>query len=246
MGTIAETIFILTLRQSVSARRALVLLLIAAIPLVIAVVSTVLNTDWDNDGLQFFIQGIVVNTTLPLVALIVAAPIFADEIEDRTITNLMLSPISRWQIAMPKLVAAILVVAVPMMVSVFASITLIHDQDAYTAAIVAAFGILMGAVAFSSLFAFVGTMTARAVVIGVLYVFGFEALISSAIPGLKYVSISGIILSIMDELSPTLVDAPETGSNSLPPLEYAIVAIILIIVVTNIATVWRLKRMDVH
>ena len=246
MGTIAETIFMLTLRQSTSARRVLVLLLIGAIPLAIAIASAVVNTDWDTDGLQFFIQGIVINTTLPLVALIVSAPVFADEIEEKTITNLMLSPIPRWQIAIPKLVAAILVIAVPLMIGIFVSIILIHDEDTYTAAIVAAFGVSIGAIAFASLFAFLGTITTRAVVVGVLYVFGFEALISTAIPGLKYVSISGITLSIMQELSPSLVDAPATGSNSLPPVGYAIVVMILIIVVANVATVWRLKRMDVH
>ncbi len=246
MGTIAETIFILALRQSMSIRRVAILLLLAAIPLVIAIIAEILNTDWDGEVSQGFIQGLITNTGLPLIALIVAAPAFADEIEDRTLTNLMLSPISRWQIAMPKMLAAAAIVAIPMAISMFVSVILIFDDDAYSAAIVGAFGMIVGALAFVSLFAFVGTLTTRAVVFGIVYVFGFEALISSAIPGLKYVSISGNTLSIMQQLSSTLVDAPKSGSNQLPPIEYAIIALIAVIILSNVATVWRLKRMDVH
>ena len=246
MGTIAETIFILALRQSMSIRRVAILLLLAAIPLVIAIIAEILNTDWDGEVSQGFIQGLITNTGLPLIALIVAAPAFADEIEDRTLTNLMLSPISRWQIAMPKMLAAAAIVAIPMAISMFVSVILIFDDDAYSSAIVGAFGMVVGALAFVSLFAFVGTLTTRAVVFGIVYVFGFEALISSAIPGLKYVSISGNTLSIMQQLSSTLVNAPKSGSNQLPPIEYAIIALIAVIIVSNVATVWRLKRMDVH
>ena len=246
MGTIAETIFILAIRQSVSLKRAAVLLVIAAIPFAIALISRLVNASWDDEEFQLFIQGLVANTTLPLVALIVAAPVFADEIEDRTFTNLMLSPISRWQIALPKTIAAVAIVAIPMSISVFASVILVLEKDTYTTAIVAAFGILIGSIAFVSLFAFVGTLTTRAVVFGIIYVFGFEALISSTIPGLKYVSISGITLAIMQELSPTLVEAPKSGGSVLPPIEYAIIALIVVIIVSNVATVWRLKRMDVH
>lgn len=246
MGTIAETIFILAIRQSISIRRIAVLLILAAIPLVIAVISTLLGTDWDGEVTQGFIQGLIISTILPLVALIVAAPVFADEIEDRTLTNLMLSPISRWQISIPKILAAAAIIAIPMTISTFLSVLLVFDERSYSAAIVGAFGIVIGTIAFVSLFAFVGTLTTRAVVFGIVYVFGFEALISTSIPGLKYVSISGMTISILQELSPTLIDSPNQISNVPPPIEFAIPAIIAIIIVSNVATVWRLKQMDVH
>ena len=246
MGTIAETIFILTLRQSLSVRKLIVVALIAAIPLIIAAGAAVVGSEWDEESRQLFIQAIVFYTTLPLAALIVAAPIFADEIEDRTFTNLMLSPISRWQIAFPKLSAAGLIVAIPMIISVAASVLIIYSEETYSATAVGALGIAVGTITFVSLFAFVGTLTTRAVIFGIVYVFGFEAFITSTVPGLKYVSISGMTLSITQELSPTLVNAPTSGSNQLPPVEYAAVAIIAIIIVCNAATIWRLKRMDVH
>ncbi|MXZ03855.1 MAG: ABC transporter permease subunit [Chloroflexi bacterium] len=246
MGTIAETIFILAIRQSISIRRVAVLLILAAIPLVIAIISELVNADWDGEVTQGFIQGLIFNTGLPLIALIVAAPVFADEIEDRTLTNLMLSPISRWQISIPKMLAAVFIVAIPLAISTFVSILLVFEDENYSAAILGAFGILVGSLAFVSLFAFVGTLTTRAVVFGIVYVFGFEALISTAIPGLKYVSISGNTLSILQELNSTLIDTPTSGSNQLPPIEYAIIALIAVIIISNIATVWRLKRMDVH
>ena len=246
MGTIAETIFVLAIRQSISIRRLAILLILAAIPLVIAIISEILGTDWDGEVTQGFIQGLIFNTGLPLIALIVAAPVFADEIEDRTLTNLMLSPISRWQISIPKMLAAAAIVAIPLAITTFVSLLLVFEEDTYSAAIIGALGIVIGALAFTSLFAFVGTLTTRAVVFGIVYVFGFEALISTAIPGLKYVSISGNTLSILQKLNSNLIDAPTSGSNQLPPIEFAIIALLTVIIVSNIATVWRLKQMDVH
>ena len=246
MGTIAETIFVLTFRQTVSVKRGIVLLLVCGIPLLIAVVASLTGVEWGDDQIQGLIQWVIGYTTLPLVSLIVAAPIFADEIEDRTFTNLMLAPIARWKIALPKVGAAVLIVAVPLIISVFISVVLVFETQTYNAAIVAAFGMLIGTVAFVSLFAFVGTLTTRAVVFGIVYVFGFETIVSSTIPGLKYISISGNTLAIMQELSSTLVDAPKSGSTALPPIEFAVPAIIAVIIVCNILTVWRIKRMDVH
>ena len=246
MNTIAETIFTLALRQSMSIRRVAILLLLAAIPLIIAVIGRIRDVDWEGEVTQVFVQGMIFNIGLPLIALIVAAPVFADEIEDRTLTNLILSPISRWQVAMPKILAAVVIVVIPMAISTFVSLFLIFEDETYPVAIAGAFGILIGTIAFVSFFAFVGTLTTRAVVVGIIYVFGFETLISTAIPGLKYVSISGNTLSILQEINPTLIDAPQSGSNQLPPIEYAIIALIVIVVVSNVATIWRLKRMDVH
>ena len=99
------------------------------------------------------------------------------------------------------MLAAAAIVAIPLAISTFVSVLLVFNEETYSAAITGALGIVIGAIAFTSLFAFVGTLTTRAVVFGIVYVFGFEALISSAIPGLKYVSISGNTLSIFQELN---------------------------------------------
>ncbi len=248
MGTITETIFVLSLRQSLTLRRLIVLLLVASIPLALALISWLGNRDAElsNEDMQYFIQAAVTNITLPLIALIVAARAFADEIEDNTLTNLILSPISRWQIVLPKVVAAVTVVAIPIAITVFISVLILLRDGDYTPAIVAAFGMMIGATAFVSLFACVGVFTTRAVVFGIIYVFAFEALISSVVPGLKYVSISGITLSIMSELDPSLVVSDTSGINQLPPLIYSIIALLVVIIGCNLATVWRLKRMDVH
>ena len=243
---ILETIFTLAFRKAISIRRVIILLLLAAFPLAIVGIGVVNNTDWDAEDIQYLIQAFIVSTMLPLVALIIAAPVFADEIEDQTLTNLMLSPVPRWQIALPKIVAAVCIVAIPAAISTGICVILVIDQDTYTAAAVGAFGILVGSIAFVSLFAFVGTLTTRAVVFGIIYVFGFEALISTAVPGLKYVSISGLTLSIMEALDSDLVVRSLSGSNQLPPIEYSVIALLSVIILTNIATVWRLKRMDVH
>ena len=244
MGTIAETIFVLTVRQLASLRRGAVLILLAAIPIGIAVLIESIGDQDDDEVALILVQTIIAKTVVPLITLIVAAPVFADEIEDRTLTNLMLSPISRWQIALPKMAAAVAVAAVPLVIGSFIAIVISLDSDAYTAAIVAAFGVLIATLTYVTLFTFVGTITSRAVIFGLVFVFGFETLLSNVIPGLKYLSISGMSLAVMDKLHTNLVSV--NNIETIPPLTYSIIATVAVIIVCTLATVWRLKRMDVH
>ena len=244
MGTIAETIFVLTVRQLASLRRGAVLILLAAIPIGIAVMIESIGDQDDDEVALILVQTIIAKTVVPLITLIVAAPVFADEIEDRTLTNLMLSPISRWQIALPKMAAAVAVAAVPLVIGSFIAIVISLDSDAYTAAIVAAFGVLIATLTYVTLFTFVGTITSRAVIFGLVFVFGFETLLSNVIPGLKYLSISGMSLAVMDKLHTNLVSV--NNIETIPPLTYSIIATVAVIIVCTLATVWRLKRMDVH
>ena len=49
------------------------------------------------------LSAMLAGSIAPLVVLAIAAAAFGNEIEDRTLANLTLSPIPRWQIAVPKL-----------------------------------------------------------------------------------------------------------------------------------------------
>ena len=55
--------------------------------------------------------GMLAGAITPLAVLAIAGAAFANEVEDRTLANLTLSPIPRWQIVVPKLLAAITIAA---------------------------------------------------------------------------------------------------------------------------------------
>ena len=60
---------------------------------------------------QVVFSAMLAGSTLPLIVLAIAGAAFSNEIEDRTIANLTLAPIPRWQIVVPKLLATITLAA---------------------------------------------------------------------------------------------------------------------------------------
>ena len=110
------SIYLLSLRQLRGRWRVIGLLAIATIPLVPAIVSLVaadkpLARELDDT----LINGLLGSAILPIIVLILATPVFGNELEDKTLSNLMLTPMRRWQIVAPKLAAAVSV-AIPLVV----------------------------------------------------------------------------------------------------------------------------------
>src|SRR5690349_8187361 len=99
-------VYLLTLRQLAGWRRLLIMTALACAP--IAVIWLTLHstqapsvTDFETAILNAMLAGAIT----PLVVLAIAASAFGNEVEDRTIANLVLTPIPRWRIVLPKLLA---------------------------------------------------------------------------------------------------------------------------------------------
>ena len=98
------SVYFLTLRQLTGRWRLLTLIVLATLPILIAVLTLRGETtpsvgDFEISVLSVMLAGSIA----PLVVLAIAAAAFSNEIEDRTLATLTLSPIPRWQIAVPKL-----------------------------------------------------------------------------------------------------------------------------------------------
>src|SRR6478672_6808220 len=77
---------------------------------------------------------------LPLIVLAIAAAAFGNEVEDRTLANLTLSPIARWKIALPKLLATITIAGpfIALSVLLTAHVAFIADWPATIAVTISA------------------------------------------------------------------------------------------------------------
>jgi hypothetical protein len=105
-------VYKLTLRQLSGRWRLLITLLLTALPVVMAVVRSLVEDGPPDAEFEAGVVGLLVGVILPLVVLAIASAAFTNEIEDRTLANLTLTPIPRWKIVVPKLLGAISV-AVP-------------------------------------------------------------------------------------------------------------------------------------
>jgi ABC-2 type transport system permease protein len=242
-----SAIYFLSLRQLQGRSRIVALLAVGAIPLVpaiIAVVSTDKPTALElDDGL---INGVLASAVLPLLALVLATPVFGNELEDRTLSNLTLTPLRRWRIVAPKLAAAISVALPRIVLSTVVSILLAFEggdlPGGGRAAAAAATGLVVGALLYTAMFAWLGLFTRRALGIGLLYVFIWEGLFGTFVDGLKYLSVRQYSLSIIRQIDPTRFDG---SGQTVIGIGAAAVGAGIVLVAFTLLAVRRLRTMDV-
>lgn len=231
-------IFKMSLAQVSGIRRLLVIALLCGLLVLVAVIANAFG-DVSPDS---FYDDMFITTVMPLLALTVTASTFAMEIEDRTLSNLVLAPVSRWQIVVPKLLAGFTMGVVPFMLTGIVVTAFLFSSDvlAYSAAMIVSATI--GFLAYACLFTLIGSMSTRAIVIGLVYVMMWEGALSIFVSGIKYLSIRQFTLSLLNGIESGI------GINqafSLPSALYSAIALLLVIGVSVSLTVWRLRRMEI-
>ncbi|MGE0227049.1 MAG: ABC transporter permease [Dehalococcoidia bacterium] len=237
-------IFTLTLGQLIRQRRALLLALLAAIPIAITLLFR-FASDQAANRLPEFVAGamdsFIVAIGLPLTALILGTAALGQEFEDGTAFYLFSKPISRWQIVVGKLVAAWLACGIFVAVAVLgtgAPLLGQPDEDGLVVAFVVA--TVAGALAYSALFIALSIRFNRALVIGLAYVFVWEGLVSNYIEGVRFFSLRAYTRGIADALT----DAPaEVFEARLDGPTAAILTVVIVLVAAAYA-VRRLNRYE--
>ncbi len=230
-------LFMLALRQAVTRRKLALLIVLALLPLGFASILVSVNAG-DGALIGPVLGGLVISVTLPLTVMVLATGAFGNEVEDRTLSLLTTKPVPRWTIVLAKLVATI-VVAAPLMAVIAAVITTM-DGDG-TAPVAAAVAVVVGVVAYASVFTWAGLITTRALGFGLIYVLLWEALITSFLDGARYLSIRSYIFGTAHGLNDTAF-----GEELTIELPAALVGAALATVIFYLLTVRRLSRMDIQ
>lgn len=214
----------LTIRQMLGQRRSLLLVAAALIPVLIALVYR-FNDASDNTmavrdvapgtyrmistqprwAAQVLLSQLIVGTLLPLGALIFGTAAIGSEIEDGTAVYLLSKPIPRWKVVASKLLVAWGVTTVLVLVATIAStvVALDHPLD-YRILVGFSFAVVSGALVYVALFVLLSIITSRALIVGLLYVFIWEAVLTRLFTGLRYFSIREYALGIAGKV----IDAP--------------------------------------
>src|SRR5215472_13555682 len=116
---------VLTLRQNLRGRRLLVLSLLFLLPSVLAIVIQLANPHPPPpEILEFaFIFNLIPHALAPLTALLYAAGIIQDEVEEQTLTYLLTRPLPRWALYITKLAVTWLTTSI--LTGVFTTLTLV-------------------------------------------------------------------------------------------------------------------------
>ena len=235
-----SAVYLLTLRQLSGKWRLLVMTVLALMPVLVTVLM-VSQTDAPNvtDFEETVLSVMLFGSILPLIVLALAAPAFANEIEDRTIANLTLSPLSRSQIVVPKLLAVITVAAPFIAVSAFATgyAAFLGDMTAALAIMASA---LAGVVLYASAFQWLGLLTTQAIGVGLAYIVLWEGFFAGFVSGARILSIGHHSIALMHGMDPRrFADFDHVGSV------VAIVVAAVLVVGFSWLSVRRLRLMDV-
>jgi ABC-2 type transport system permease protein len=234
-------VFTLTVRQLAGSRRLWLVLALVSLPVLAGVLFTVAEaTATPAEFADSITRRLLASAILPLVMLLLATAAFGNEVGDRTLVYLVTKPLARWRIVVPKLAAAIVVGGLPVAVSAFVSVVLIQQGDARGAAATGA-GLLVGAITYAAIFTWAGLATRHALVIGLVYVFVWEAALAAYLDGIRFLSVRRFTLAIVNGLDERRLSDLDL---SLGAGTAAVGAAIALVGFTALTT-RKLRRMDV-
>jgi ABC-2 type transport system permease protein len=230
----------LTVRQLAGSRRVWFVLVLVALPILAAVLFHVGDTTTTSARFADDVTAtLVASGILPLVMLLFASSAFGNELVDRTLGYLTMKPLARWRIIVPKFVATLVVGGIPIAASGFLAVALI--EGGMGGALATGLGLLVGAAAYAAIFTWAGLATRHALLIGLVYVFVWEATLAAYLDGIRFLSVRRYTLSLIHALDNERlrrIDDP-LGAG------VALAAVAIVVAGFTLLAVRRLRRMDI-
>jgi ABC-2 type transport system permease protein len=183
---------------------------------------------------------LIVQTVMPLVALILGTAALGSEIEDGTIVFLLTKPIERWIVAFSKLAVAVSATAILVIPVTIVTGLLIGgtDPDSVQTTLAFAIACAAGGSAYAAVFVALSSLTARALVAGLVYVLIWEGALGGLLEGTRFLSIRQATLGLVGGLGGQLDAVPIGGGIAAVVLTIAVLSALLI-------TSWRLARFEI-
>jgi ABC-2 type transport system permease protein len=158
-----------------------------ALPCVLALVLRSLSRPAPTDILEFaLIFNLVPHALAPLTALLYAGGMIQDEVEEQTLTYLLVRPLPRPALFVCKLLATLLLTTVLITVStmglylaIYWNTTQIGDGSIAKRIVQTAVIMSLGQVGYCSLFGCLGVLTRRTLIAGVIYIVVIEGLLAN-------------------------------------------------------------------
>ncbi|MFQ5381220.1 MAG: ABC transporter permease [Dehalococcoidia bacterium] len=233
----------LTLRELLGQRRIWALLVLASVPVAVAVLFRL--GDRQDVAVEFtevaLLAGIVTTGVLPVIAVVIATSALGNEFEDMTALFLLAKPIARSEIVIGKWLAAAVVIVL-LVVPASAGGAWLALGGGAAADVIPGFTLafVLAACAYSAVLLALSIITSRALVVGLVYAFLWEGAMTTLFKGARVLSIRQFTLGLADAWTPV----PGSRFEAKLEGEVAFAGIITTIVLGLLVAAWRLSRWE--
>lgn len=227
-------VLVITLRGLLDRRRFWLMVLLAATPVVFAVAGRVFGRGVMDEPV---FDRLVIQTVLPLIALVFGTGALGSELEDGTIVYLLAKPLRRSRIVLAKgAVAAALTAALVVPATLLTGLVLSTQKaDILGPTLAYAVAVGVGGTAYALGFMTLSSITSRALAAGLAYVLIWEGLLSEFLPGTQTFSVRQATLGLADALGANVRRDPLDPATAVTVLTIVIVGSLLL-------GSWRMSR----
>ncbi|MEW5992737.1 MAG: ABC transporter permease [Chloroflexota bacterium] len=217
-------IAMVTLRAMLGRRRTLLMLLLAAIPIVVGLLIRANGRPGPVD-VGAVLDGIVIRVVLPLVALVFGTAALGSELEDGTAVHILTKPIRRSTIVLAKVAVAGSLTAAMLVPSTLLAGVLIArpGSDPIPATTAIAVGVLVGSLLYAAIFVTLSIVTSRGLLLGLGYALIWEGILAGLLPGSQVFSVREYVRGIAETLEPSSIESI-VGSSAIAYAAIALVA----------------------
>lgn len=216
------TIVRITLARQSRGGRLLVVALLFCLPIVMAILTRQFQEPYRAaEAEQVLIFGLIFQALIPLTALIFASGMVQDDVEEQTLTYLLVRPVPRWMIYLCKVMATFLAALVRGVIFTTATLVLIYWGDrALWSSIIPGRALLTAALLALSLLAYVTIFGAlslwvrRTLAVGAIYIVVFEGVLAN----IDFVFRYATVMFFVRVLSVRWLDLPGTDWSIDPTL----------------------------
>jgi ABC-2 type transport system permease protein len=236
---VVVTIGSATARALLGRRRTILMLLLAGAPVLLGFLVRLGGTR--TNALVPSLEGLVVSSVLPFVALVFGTAALGSELDDGTAVHILTKPIPRWAIVLPKVAVAGGLTALLLVPATVIAGVLIGGLGGREIGLTFAFAIavLIGSFVYSAIFVALSAATSRGLVIGLGYSLLWEGLLSGALKGTQLFSVREYIRGMASFLAPHGSVSSVVGGSGF------VFAAVAIVIVTALAS-WRLARYEIR
>jgi ABC-2 type transport system permease protein len=194
--------------------------------------------------MEILLATVVLSVLLPLASLIFGAMAVGQEIEDGTLAYSLAKPTARWRLVVTKLVVAWVATLATILPGIWLAGWIVLDDPAHALVRGFSVGLTVGALLYCAGFLALSLYTRRALILGLLYVIGWEGSLSRLFAGTRTLSVREYATSMSEAVAGVTLEGPLTSPLQPATAVWMSVAALAVLVAFAVTRLRKLELVE--